>query len=106
MATINLDKMALSDMQDLQEKLAKAIIVARDRERIEVKQKIEALVQDAGFSLSDLGYGGRGGRTRAAVPKYVNPDNRSETWTGRGRKPNWLISKISKGSKMEDFSIG
>ena len=52
MASVNVDKMSLKELLDLEAKLEKAIAAARDRERSEVKQKIEAIVQNAGFSLS------------------------------------------------------
>ena len=105
MASINIDKMGLKDLLDLEAKLDKAIAAARERERSDVKQKIEALVQNAGFSVTEL-FGGRGslkGRTVAA--KYVNPENRAETWTGRGRKPRWLTAKLDKGARLGDFAL-
>lgn len=106
MAGVNVDKMSLKELLDLEAKLEKAIANARERERSEMKQKIENIVQNAGFSVSEL-FGGRAspakGRTVAA--KYVNPDNRSETWTGRGRKPRWLTAKLDKGAKLEDFAV-
>lgn len=37
--------------------------------------------------------------------KYKNPTNALETWTGRGRKPNWLTEAIAKGKKLEDFEV-
>jgi DNA-binding protein H-NS len=105
MATINLDKMSLRELLDLEARLQKAISGARDRERGEVKQKIEAIVQGAGFSVSEL-FGGRGGlKGRTVAAKYVNPENKSETWTGRGRKPRWLSAKLEKGAKLEDFAV-
>lgn len=107
MATVNLDKMSLKELIDLEAKLDKAISNARERERAEVKQKIEAIAQNAGFSLSDL-FGGRAPaatKGRPAAVKYVNPDNRSETWSGRGRKPRWLTAKLEKGAKLEDFAV-
>ncbi len=31
-------------------------------------------------------------RTRApGVPKYRNPENPKQTWTGRGKKPAWIV---------------
>lgn len=106
MASVNVEKMSLKELLELEEKLDKAIANARERERSEIKQKIEAIVQNSGFSVSEL-FGGRAspikGRTVAA--KYVNPENRAETWTGRGRKPRWLTAKLDKGSKLEDFSV-
>ena len=47
--------------------------------------------------------GARGRGKSALRAKFVNPDNRSETWTGRGRKPNWLVAKLNKGAKMDRF---
>jgi len=107
MASVNLDKMSLKELLDLEAKLEKAISNARDRERAEVKQKIEAIVQNAGFSVNELFGGNRAtvGKGRQIAAKYVNPDNRSETWTGRGRKPRWLTAKLDKGAKLEDFAV-
>jgi DNA-binding protein H-NS len=103
MATVNVDKMSLKELIDLEAKVQKAISVARDRERSEVKMTLAAMAEKRGFSVNEL-FGGRGrGKTSAA--KYVNPDNRAETWTGRGRKPNWLVAKLKKGAKMDDFAI-
>lgn len=106
MAAINLDKMSLKDLTDLEQALGKAIAGARDRDRVEVKAKIEALAASHGFAVSEL-FGNVRGRGRGSVSaaKYANPDNRSQTWTGRGRKPNWLVARLKKGAKVEDFTI-
>ena len=29
----------------------------------------------------------------------------SDTWTGRGRKPNWLVDAVKKGAKLDSFKI-
>jgi DNA-binding protein H-NS len=42
---------------------------------------------------------------RKVKPKYRNPDNRSETWTGRGRMPVWMTAMVRKGKKPVDFLI-
>ena len=105
MATINVDKMSLKDLLELEAKVQKAISNARERERAEIKQKVEAIVQTAGFSVSEL-FGSRAGaRGKSVAAKYINPDDRSQTWTGRGRKPKWLVAKIEKGAKIEDFAV-
>ena len=43
--------------------------------------------------------------SRKLSPTHRNPNNPAETWTGRGRKPNWLVAKLSKGAKMSDFAV-
>lgn len=106
-ARINLSKMSLKELLNLQDELEQEIANARARERNEVLSKMEELAQEAGFSMSDLvGGKGRGkGKTTVSAAKYANPDNRAETWTGRGRKPNWLVEKLKKGASVEDFAI-
>jgi len=107
MATINLDKMSLKELRDLEAKLSKAIAVARQRERVNALKKAEAAAASAGFSLAELVGGSRGrGRGKSkSMAKYANPENPADTWTGRGRKPNWLVAKLNKGSKLQDFAI-
>jgi len=106
MASINVDKLSLKELVELEGKLEKAIAAARERERAELKQEMAALAEKRGFSVNDI-FGarssGRGKSSSAA--KYANPDNRSETWTGRGRKPNWLVAKLGKGAHLDDFKV-
>ncbi|MFT4257018.1 MAG: H-NS histone family protein [Pseudoxanthomonas sp.] len=45
------------------------------------------------------------GKRGKVAPKYRNPANPKETWTGRGLKPRWLSALVAKGKKVEDFLI-
>ena len=38
-------------------------------------------------------------------PKYRNPDRPSETWSGRGKQPRWLIAQLGAGKRIDDFRI-
>jgi DNA-binding protein H-NS len=38
-------------------------------------------------------------------PKYRNPAVPSETWSGRGKQPRWLVSALEAGGRIEDFRI-
>jgi len=45
-------------------------------------------------------------KTRGKVaPKYRNPANSRETWTGRGRKPLWVVAALESGKKLQDLAI-
>jgi DNA-binding protein H-NS len=103
MAAINYDKMSVKELTDHIARAQKALAAVKDRERAELKHKIASLAENAGFSVGEL-FGGRG-KGKSISVKYMNPDNRSETWTGRGRKPNWLVAKLSKGAKITDFAV-
>lgn len=38
------------------------------------------------------------------VPRYRNPET-SETWSGRGKRPRWLVAAMKAGRGMDDFLI-
>jgi DNA-binding protein H-NS len=99
-----LERLSLRELQELELKVKKARATAQDRNRNDLRKKIETMVADAGFKLSDV-FGGRGGKGRTVAAKYLNPDDPSETWTGRGRKPRWLNAKLQEGAKLEKFLI-
>src|SRR3546814_128250 len=39
------------------------------------------------------------------APKYRNPANAKETWSGRGLQPRWLAELVRQGRKAEEFLI-
>jgi DNA-binding protein H-NS len=114
-----LEHMSDAELRDLIEQ-ARGMLQRRIQERLD---EFRMLAREAGFeiSVSKIGdgegrrgrrrrsaeAGGEGGDQRSAVaPKYRNPDNASETWSGRGRKPKWLEEKIAGGKSVDDFLIG
>jgi DNA-binding protein H-NS len=106
MAAVNVDRMSLKEINDLEAKIAKAKSAAREKAKSDIKDRIDRLVEGSGFTVAELyGFAARGrGRSKSAA-KYANPENKSETWTGRGRKPNWLVARLKKGAKIDDFAI-
>lgn len=107
MAKVDLKGMTLKQMLDLQVQLEDSIKEKRVEERDEIKRAVADLVERRGFSVDELyGKPGKGKGKGSVAPKFRNPDNPSETWTGRGRKPNWLVSAMKKtGANMEKFTI-
>jgi len=43
-------------------------------------------------------------KTKVA-PKYRNPADASQVWTGRGRQPLWVAAALSAGQSMESLLI-
>ena len=68
-----------------------------------------AIASEAGLSLEDLlARGGKSAKTstrKPVAPRYRNPDNQQETWTGRGKQPRWLVAELESGAKLQDFLI-
>src|ERR1700752_540427 len=38
-------------------------------------------------------------------PKYRKPDQPSQTWAARGKRPRWLVAQLGSGKRIEDFKI-
>ena len=101
---MNLDKMTLEELQDLQKKVNAAVKNYGERQRVEAHAKLEAMAKEMGYSLSEF-TGGKKAKASAAAPKYVHPENPGKTWSGRGRQPKWFKDAIESGSTAEDLAI-
>ena len=105
MAADAIEKMTLKQLSDLEGRIAKVKSQAQDNAKAELKAKIDRLLAGSDFTIAELyGFQTKRGRSKSAA-NYANPDDRSQTWTGRGRKPNWLVARLKKGAKLEDFQI-
>jgi len=38
-------------------------------------------------------------------PKFANPDEPRQVWSGRGKRPRWVAEKLSTGLALQDLSI-
>jgi DNA-binding protein H-NS len=92
-------------------------VIAKRTPIATVRSKILKFAKAEGYTLEEL-FGGKpgkaAGKTAAkkparklgkVAPKYRNPANRQETWTGRGKQPRWMAALVEKGKKPEDFLI-
>lgn len=106
MPAIDLSKLSLDDLRQLQKDVAKAISGFEARKRREALDAAEAAAKQHGFSLSSLT--GTGGKTAkpALPPKYAHPENPSVTWSGRGRQPGWIKEAVAAGQSLEAYLIG
>lgn len=103
---IDLLSLSLKELKDLQSQVAKTIANYEDRKKVEARAELEARARELGFSLSDLASVAATGRKRGiAAPKYKNPENPSETWTGRGRKPRWFAEALKAGKSADSMAI-
>jgi DNA-binding protein H-NS len=105
MAKINgLEKMSYVELINLRERVEEAIAEKRVADAQATKEQLRQMAEKAGFDIREL-YGKRGSPKGTGIAKYRNPKDTSQTWTGRGRKPNWLLDAVNKGSKIESFAI-
>ena len=52
---------------------------------------VYVLAKQHGFDIHEL-FGKRGKGKGSVAPKYRDPNNAENTWTGRGRPPRWLAA--------------
>jgi DNA-binding protein H-NS len=97
-----------------QTKLAKRTPIATVRGKITKFAKAEGYTLEELFGTPSAARGSangskpgpRAGRKLGKVaPKYRNPANPKETWTGRGKQPRWMAALVAKGKKPDDFLI-
>jgi len=114
---IDIEKLSLSELNSL-------LIAAERRKQLlssrrpiaSVRRKAIALAAQHGYTIEEL-YGDGAvaavaGKKRASrrktgkvAPKYRDPDNKRNTWSGRGRMPRWLAQKTKHGRSVTDFLI-
>ena len=105
MATTNgLDKMSYPELRKLQKRIEVAIAEKRTADAHTTKERLRQMAEKAGFDIKAL-FGRRGSSRGSGVTKYRNPKDSSQIWTGRSRKPNWLVDAVKKGAKIESFAI-
>lgn len=103
----SLDKMSLADLKAAAPMVDQKIAERENAEKDAVKAELAELAKSKGFDMSDLfGDAPKAKKERKPVaPKYRNPAESSQTWTGRGRRPKWLEEALSSGGTLEDFLI-
>lgn len=103
MSEINLDEFSIEQLKSLKIDIDDAIERRQTLELIELRDQIDALVDTSPFSLEEV-LEARPAR-KPILPKYQHPDDSSLTWTGRGRKPLWVIEQLENGQTLEALAI-
>jgi len=123
--SIDITRMSAKELGSLINEAKKRKTTLSKRKPIAVvRKKMLTLAKNEGYTIAELFDGAapattrapRAGGTRAkpakarktlgkVAPKYRNPDNTDETWTGRGKQPRWLAALTSQGRSVDEFMI-
>jgi DNA-binding protein H-NS len=102
---IDLSKMTLDDLKSLRKDVDKAIGEFANRKRSEAMKEIQAVAKKHGMALDEI-VGSKPKKSKAKSPaKYRNPANAQETWSGRGRQPEWYKAALAAGKKPQQMAI-
>jgi DNA-binding protein H-NS len=102
---IDLENLSLDELKRLQKDVANEIKNYKDRDKKKALAEVEAFARERGLAPADLSEIARRRTRKPAKPKYANPDEPSQTWTGRGRRPRWLEAALAQGRTLDDMAI-
>jgi len=105
----DLDAMQFEELWTIHEELTKLLSDRILGEKRELEKRLAILNQTEASGKDGRGDGFRKLPSRRkypkVLPKYFNPSLPSETWSGRGKKPRWLIAALQEGLSLEDLKI-
>ena len=105
----DLEAMSLDELWSVHEEVIRVLSAKIMSEKRELEMRLAVLNRGREGS-TDIQSNGVYGKVRRkyprVFPKYRNPQMSSETWSGRGKQPRWLVAAIKSGRKIEDFMIG
>lgn len=107
----DLENMSIDDLWTLHETVSQILSERIASEKRELEKRLAYLNggRDAIAKGAELASRNAEGKPRRkyprVLPKYRNPSTPSETWSGRGKQPRWLVAAIKSGRKIDDFKI-
>ena len=105
--SINFNEYSLEDLQQIQKDLEKTIKTKASEAKKNALQQIHNIANEHGLDLDEVldGLKNPSKKKGKVAPKYRNPSNSEETWTGRGRKPKWVEQALTSGKTLADLEI-
>ncbi len=102
---IKLEGYSSAEHGEFRDRVTEAIASKREEEKRELLEEIERLAEQRGLSLEEvIGVRVKKGRAKA-TPKYRNPKDAEQTWSGRGKHPAWVKEALAGGQELEDLAI-
>ncbi|MFC3533696.1 H-NS family nucleoid-associated regulatory protein [Vogesella facilis] len=101
---MDLQSLSLQELYDLRNQVATEVARLESAEKIEALKKVQELMATYGLSTEDLTKKAAASR-KPAEAKYQNPADPTLTWTGRGRKPLWVLAYLENGGALEQLAL-
>lgn len=102
---LDLESLPLKDLKDLRARVDRAIAGFEDRKKKQALAELEETARKMGYSLAELTALTAVRKRKPASPKYANPADASDTWSGRGRRPRWVTAALAAGKSLDDLAI-
>ena len=101
----DLERMSVPELDAL---IVRAQLVreeTRDRRRTELKSEIVSKLKSEGFTAIEVLGAKVKPKSQTLPPKYIDPNDATLTWSGKGRMPGWLQDKIHAGTTLDAFLL-
>jgi DNA-binding protein H-NS len=100
---MNLSSYTYEQLQELSAAVD-AEIKRRERdEKAKARAQILELAKLHGLSIDDVF--AKAASKKPVAAKYQNPNDASQTWSGRGRQPAWVAQQLAAGKTLESLEI-
>jgi DNA-binding protein H-NS len=106
MRRTDLETMDFDELWLLHEQLTKLLSEKITTEKLQLERRLAQLSRAEQRRDAESAPASRPRRKYPKVePKYWNPSQPTQKWSGRGKQPRWLVAALSDGRKLEDFII-
>jgi DNA-binding protein H-NS len=108
---LSFDAMSIDEMWQLHEEISRVLSVRLTSEKRELEKRLvqlhhEEKPQSKSADRLSKAAPRQGRKYPKVFPKYRNPSEPTETWSGRGKQPRWLTTALTMGHTIEEFVIG
>jgi DNA-binding protein H-NS len=95
-----LESMSLDELWNLHEQVTSTLARRIAEQKAELEERLRRL------AINDTIGADKPRRPYPKVlPKYQNPKNPTQKWSGRGKQPHWVRTQLKAGKKLEHFRI-
>lgn len=104
---MNLETLDFAELLQLKNDVDAEVRRREVEEKAKAKKQILEIAKAYGFSVEDV-LGGKVAPVIGRKPvevKYRHPDDESLTWTGRGRKPLWVVALLDSGVELDTLRV-
>lgn len=103
---MDISRLSYKELIELRDEIDAGLEAKYKEEQAAAREAIANQAKALGFSVNEL-FGGKikGGKRGPAAVLYRNSTNPNETWTGRGRTPNWMAKALKKGATKDQFKV-
>jgi DNA-binding protein H-NS len=86
-----LESMSIGELCGLREQLTSILARKMEEEKTRLEERLRWLQPRRPYPK--------------VLPKYQNPKNPAETWSGRGKQPHWVSTYLNAGERLDHLLI-